>query len=81
MKKYLAADEYTEWKHLFDEVVPFASASDCWYSAIIYRMLPVARDLCGAVSLYMPQNGNSELNAAFSSTEWYGAAGWKSAGW
>ena len=81
MKKYLAADEYTEWKHLFDDVVPFISSSDCWYSAIVYRMLPVAHDLCGAVSLYMPQNGNSELNAAFSSTEWYGAAGWKSAGW
>lgn len=81
MKKYLAADEYAEWKRLFDEIIPFAAASDSWYSAIIYRMLPVAHDVCGAVSLYMPQNGNSELNAAFSSTEWYGAAGWKSAGW
>lgn len=81
IKKYSTADEYEVWKREFDNLVAYSTASDYWYSAFLYRRIPVKHEVYGAVSIYMPQPDNIELNTAFQYTEWYKAAGWDAAGW
>ena len=81
IKKYSTADEYEAWKREFDNLVAYSTASDYWYSAFLYRRIPVKHEVYGALSIYMPQPDNIELNTAFQYTEWYKAAGWDAAGW
>ena len=83
MKKYLAADEYVAWKSVFDKVVVYQVASPAWWSAIRSSHFMVNMNIFSGVSLYMPQPGsrNEKLNAEFSTTEWYNAVGWDTAGW
>ena len=81
MKKYLSHEDYAVWYDAFAAAVPYLSASDKWYSSYVYSICSVKHDVCGGLSIYMPQETNAELNSDFSATSWYLAAGWDVAGW
>ena len=59
MRKLLADAEYKEWKATFDSAVPFAIATDAWYSIYAYTVTGVGivdndqSQYCG-VSMYVP---------------------------
>lgn len=83
MKTYLPAVEYDAWKQSLDRAVPYAVASDSWYSAPHRSFYSVDRnDYCG-LSMYIPRETESykNYNLDFSSTQWYQYAGWKYTGW
>ena len=83
MRKYLTAEEYSNWREAFDNAVAYTSSSNGWYSAICMRMINYDKTVAGGMSLYMPQkySRNDRFNADFRTTEWYSAAGWDVAGW
>lgn len=79
----LSEIEYREWKNVLDGTIVYSASSPFWYS--MYRGGRLEYDNitgCG-MSMYVPMSmgWSSPLNDAFSTTEWYDAAGWKSAGW
>lgn len=89
MKKIVKdADDYENWKAVFDKAVPYIMVSDTAggtktvWSQIVYKYFEVKGEF-GAVSAYIPQNKeqNSYFNEQFRTTEWYVAAGWCKAGW
>ena len=90
MKKFLAADDYENWKYVFDRAVPYimVSNSKMVWSNKTYKFYPEEAKIAvtpdaGVVSAYFPQNRsqNKVANEDFRSTEWYIAAGWDVAGW
>ena len=85
MKKFLDESDYTQWKTVYDKVVPYVmvSNSKMVYSAIAGGRIVYISSDCGAVSAYFPQDrvANRRYNEDFKTTEWYKAAGWDVAGW
>ena len=83
MKRYLSDAEYVIWKDALDAAVPYAVTTGSWYSIYSRNRIFVDLELYSGISIYMPQSTSrySSLNAAFTATEWYGAAGWGAAGW
>ena len=79
MLKCLPSSEYYKWKAMLDEAVPYACASDRWWSDFIKRNIYLSPDWCG-LSMYLPKMGKA-LNEDFVFCEWYKAAGWAEAGW
>ena len=83
MYDFLAEAEYAEWKQAFDAAVQYLNYSDRWYTAILRGYIYVNSNVCGGMSLYIPQDRSSKerFNADLATTEWYSAAGWNEAGW
>ena len=85
MKKFLDEIDYTQWKTVYDKVVPYVMVSNFKkvYSAIAGGYVVNVNDDCGAVSAYFPQErvANRRHNEEFKTTVWYKAAGWDVAGW
>jgi hypothetical protein len=83
MKRYLTDTEYSAWRNVLDEAVPYARTTGSWWSDYIKKRCTVDVDVYSGISIYMPQHlsRNASLNIDFANTEWYQAAGWKEAGW
>ena len=83
MKRYLTDTEYSAWRNVLDEAVPYARTTGSWWSDCIKKRCTVDVDVYSGISIYMPQHlsRNASLNIDFANTEWYQAAGWKEAGW
>lgn len=83
MKERLSAGEYSEWHTAFCNAVPCFVSNDSWYSAIKHKEYRIDRQLCGGISMYIPQHADmyQYYNGSFATTEWYRAAGWGGAGW
>jgi hypothetical protein len=75
--------DYTRWKHALDKAVPYAVATPWWYSTYSNGEESVDMKTYSGISCYIPQEGSlhSNLNAKFTSTSWYHAAGWEQIGW
>lgn len=78
-KKALPESEYATWKKAFDKAVPYAYATDTWYSEYPKCNLPVDKNQFGGVTMFIPldkykTDGYASSNAlfldAFSSTQW-----------
>ena len=83
MYDFLTEAEYLEWKLSFDAAVRYLNYSDRWYTAILYSYIYVNSNVCGGISMYLPQEKSSKekFNADLATTEWYSAAGWNETGW
>ena len=82
MKTIITSQEdYTSWKRVFDLTVPYRRATSWWYSNDA-RTQHVDMKNYGGLSCYIPQDNPiySGLNAKFTSTSWYKAAGWNEIG-
>ena len=82
MKTIITSQEdYTSWKRVFDLTVPYRRATSWWYSNDA-RTQHVDMKNYGGLSCYIPQDNPiySGLNAKFTSTSWYKAAGWNEMG-
>ena len=83
MRKYLTDGDFAVWKEALVEAVPYAVTTGSWYSAYVNRNISVDNSVYSGISMYMPQTTSryTQLNAGFSNSAWYGAAGWDAAGW
>lgn len=83
MYNVLPYDEYLVWRKALDEAVPYKAASDSWYSAPHRRTYTVDHELYSGLSMYLPTENAyySLFNNHFSTTAWYKAVGWDTAGW
>ena len=79
----LPEDAYHAWKSAFDEAVPYKVASSKWLSGINDRNYVVNDSVYSGLSMYVPRNDvkYAGLNADFTTTRWYSATEWSSAGW
>ena len=83
MHDFLSEAEYVEWKRLFDDAVQYLNCSSRWYTVIMHGYIYVNSNVCGGISIYIPQEKASKerFNADWATTEWYSAAGWNETGW
>lgn len=83
MLEYLSPSDYAQWKEALNLAVPYKCASYSWWTDIYRRYFYVAHDRYSGISIYLPQEKvqSQQFNEELTSTEWYNAVGWSSAGW
>lgn len=90
MKAYMhhligAGSEWQMWLTSFNAAVPYAEATDWWYSSYSsngYMYVNNPADY-GGVAMYVPEPGNYfiQKNKWFRDTSWYSVSGWPEVGW
>lgn len=77
MLNTLSPGEYQQWKAAFDEAVTTTRATDYWYSAYERGRLPIDKEQCGGVSMFLPLDKYADENFAeqYFSTQWAGVIG------